>query len=174
MFRRSPISLCSLPLLASAAPHQPPPNTVRAAHSRYCSPSLHCLRVLHELGAATSLSAAATDGRTPAHLAVLQGHEGCLRVLHELGAAASLSAADTIGATPAHLAAVQGHEGCLRVLHELGAAATLSAADAIGRTPAHLVAGKGHEGCLRVLHELLSAEIKPGFCKPQIGKCSKR
>ena len=95
-----------------------------------------CLRALHELGAAASLSAVA-KGRTPAHIAAMKGHERCLRALHELGAAASLSAADAGGLTPAHNAAMKGHERCLHALHELGAAASLSAADAEGLTPAH-------------------------------------
>ena len=113
--------------------------------------------MLHELGAAASLSLADIDGETPAHNAAGNGHEGCLRVLHELGAAASLSAADTDGSCPAHHAALNGHGGCLRVLHELGAAASLSAADIDGDTPAHNAASNGHEGCLCVLHELGAA-----------------
>ena len=64
-----------------------------------------CLRVLHELGAAASLSEVNANGSTPAHLAATSGHESCLRVLHELGAAASLSAAEEGGWTLAHLAA---------------------------------------------------------------------
>ena len=43
-----------------------------------------CLRVLHELGAAATLSAVDAKGRTSAHYAACNGHDGCLRVLHEL------------------------------------------------------------------------------------------
>ena len=77
------------------------------------------LPVLHELGAAATLSASTVSGFTPAHLAAQEGHGGCLRVLHELGAAATLSAVDAKGRTSAHYAACNGHDGCLRVLHEL-------------------------------------------------------
>ena len=59
-----------------------------------------CLRVLHELGAAASLSAESAKGHTLARLAAMNGHDSCLRVLHELGAAASLSAESAEGGTP--------------------------------------------------------------------------
>ena len=45
-----------------------------------------------------ALSAAGADGRTPAHRAALNGHDGCLRVLHARGA--SLCALTPNGGTP--------------------------------------------------------------------------
>ena len=107
--------------------------------------------------ALANLMAVGADGRTPAHIAAMEGHASFLLALYELGAAASLSAADADGGTPAHLAAMEGHVSCLHALHELGAEASLSAAIANGRTPAHLAAMKGHVSCLHALHELGAA-----------------
>ena len=75
--------------------------------------------------ALANLMAVGSNGRTPAHIAAMEGHASFLLALHGLGAAASLSAASAKGRTPAHNAAWKGHVSCLHALHELGAAASL-------------------------------------------------
>jgi ankyrin repeat protein len=107
--------------------------------------------------ALANLMAVGADGRTPAHIAAMEGHASFLLALHELGAEATLSVADANGKTPAIWAAMRGHVSCLHALHELGAAASLSAAAANGWTPAHDAAFQGHASCLHALHELGSA-----------------
>ena len=53
-----------------------------AAHLAAANGHPDCLRVLHELGAGASLSAADINGRTPAHEAARGGKADCLRVVH--------------------------------------------------------------------------------------------
>ena len=135
------------------------PNGWTPAHYAAQNGHVSALRLLKELGAGATLSAAALNryrrkGYTPAHAAAHHRHPGVLRALHELGAGAALSAATAKGMTPAHHAAWYGSEDSLRVLHELGDRLTLSAADATGFTPAHYAAWDGCDDALRVLHEL--------------------
>ena len=66
-----------------------------------------------------ALSAWVQGGRTPLHLAALQGHMQLVKLLENSGA--NINAADEHGMTPLHKAAVQGHADTVAELLAHGA-----------------------------------------------------
>ncbi|KAF4997521.1 hypothetical protein FDECE_12051 [Fusarium decemcellulare] len=87
------------------------------------------------------------NGRSPLHLASVNGHKAVVRTL--AGNGADIGAEDDANQTPLHLAAAKGHEAVVEVLVERGA--RIDVRNRRGETPLDLAAKRGH----RVVTEYL-------------------
>lgn len=105
------------------------------------------------LSAGDKLPKPDSAGRTPLHVAAVNGDEATIGVL--LSAGLSLDAADAEGNTPLLLAAAKGEDGAVRAL--LGAEAGVDAVNRNGETALQIAVSGGH---LNVARTLLAAGAK--------------
>ena len=133
-----------------------------AIHSSSTPPLLHAAALgntdlLKELlQKRADLNCTNNRGRTPLHVAALQGHDEATALLLQAGggtACAAVNAVDDNGNTPLHLAARAGHAEVVQLLLTYGADAAVAGLG--GRTALHAAALNGHD---RVVELLLRAE----------------
>lgn len=111
---------------------------------------LDVFSILEKAGA--DLSRTNSSGKTPAHLAALNGRVGITKALKEAGV--DFNCQDTNGVTPAHLAAQKGtkrHLNILKIIRDAGA--DLNHQNNKGWVPAHWAAKKGNMDVIKMLHE---------------------
>lgn len=100
------------------------------------------------------IDACDSDGRTPMHVAAVNGHASVVAALHRLGSTALDRPEDqTPNRTPMHLAAFYGRASVVETLHRLGSAA-LSELDSLRWTPMRIAVERGQTSVVETLHRI--------------------
>jgi ankyrin repeat protein len=97
------------------------------------------------------------NGRTPLHIATMEGHEAIVRLLLEIGQV-DIDSKDNDRQSPLWWAIYKGHEAIVKLLLQTGQV-DIDLKDKYDRTPLYIAAMEGHEAIVRLLLETGQVDI---------------